>query len=215
MWESGMLDSGFTGKGTACGEHRTDWVSCLDAPCNEAKLDGPLDGHRCRSPRRGVQREVGFGRSPIPLAGKAVPADLSVKVTDAPTTGALSGTVVDEGGTPIANATVILGSASGTTDGGGAFHLTPGPGRALLTVSAPRRVSFLRPFGITSSSPGMRVRLVPLGAPQDVGAKGETVTAGVVTLELAVGVYPSGARRGVRSQQLGSTAPISQRPAGA
>jgi hypothetical protein len=120
------------------------------------------------------------------------PTDLSVKVTDAPTTGALAGTVVDEAGAPIANATVTAGGEMTTTDGSGAFAFAPAPGRAVLVVSAKGKITVTRSVGVTSESPALRLKLVTAAAPQKVTAAGGPLKAGVVTLAIPSGAYPSG-----------------------
>lgn len=128
--------------------------------------------------------------------GGVAPVDLSVKVTDAPTTGALAGTVVDENGAPIAGATVnavgAAGTVSATTDGSGAFSLAPTPGRVQIQASAKGKVPVSRTVGVTSTSPALRLKLVTAGAAQTVTAAGGTLKAGVVTLTIPSGAYPSG-----------------------
>ena len=130
-------------------------------------------------------------------SGAVAPVDLSVKVTDAPTTGGLAGTVVDEDGVPIAGATVnavgAVGTVSTTTDGSGAFALAPTPGRVQLQISAMGRVPFSRSIGVTSISPTLRFKLVTAGAAQKIMAAGGTVKAGDASLVVPNGAYPSGA----------------------
>ncbi len=134
----------------------------------------------------------GSGDAPVPLDGKVAPVDLSVKVTDAPTTGALAGTVVDDNGAPIAGATVTADSATTTTDGSGAFSLAPPPGRAVLVASAKGKITLTRSVGVTSASPALRLKLVTAGASQMVTGAGGPLKAGVVTLTVPSGAYPSG-----------------------
>lgn len=125
-------------------------------------------------------------------SGTVAPVDFSVKVTDAPTSGALAGTVVDENGAPIAGATVTAGSTTTTTDASGAFSLAPAPGRPVLVASAKGKITLTRTVGVTSASPALRLKLVTAGAAQMVTAAGGAIKAGVVTLTVPSGAYTSG-----------------------
>lgn len=128
----------------------------------------------------------------VPDGSGVAAVDLSVSETDAPTPGALAGTVIDEGGAPVPNATVTAGSATATTDDSGAFSLAPTPGRVQLQASAKGRVSLFRSVGGTSSSPALRLRLVRADASQALTAAGGPLSAGSITLSVPSGAFLSG-----------------------